>query len=122
VTPAQVSKTPRSGEFVPRGAWIIHGKRSVEDHLPLEWAVGVVEFGSDGTPVRAGEVAKGRAIRKLAGGPPQGLAPFCKEVVRYAPGAMDPNDVAQALAERFQVPIEDAQAALPPGPVQEVSS
>jgi predicted ribosome quality control (RQC) complex YloA/Tae2 family protein len=122
VTPAQVSKTPRSGEFVPRGAWIIHGKRNVEDHLPLEWAVGVVELEPEGTLVRAGEAAKGRAFRKLAGGPPQGLAPFAKELVRYVPGTLDPNDVAQALAERFQVPIEDAQAALPPGPVQEVSS
>jgi predicted ribosome quality control (RQC) complex YloA/Tae2 family protein len=119
VTPAQVSKTPRSGEFVPRGAWIIHGKRNVEDHLPLEWAVGAVDFAPDGRPLRAGEEAGGRVIRKLAGGPPQGLAPFAREMVRYVPGALDPNDVAQALAERFQVPIEDAQAALPPGPVQE---
>jgi predicted ribosome quality control (RQC) complex YloA/Tae2 family protein len=122
VTPAQVSKTPRAGEFVPRGAWIIHGKRNAEDHLPLEWAVGPVEFESDGTPVRAGEAAKGRSIRKLAGGPPSGVAPFAKEMVRYVPGALDPNDVAQALAERFQVAIEDAQAALPPGPLQEVPS
>jgi predicted ribosome quality control (RQC) complex YloA/Tae2 family protein len=121
VTPAQVSKTPRSGEFVPRGAWIIHGKRNVEDHLPLEWAVGAVEFEADGTPVKAGEAAKGRSIRKLAGGPPAGLAPFAKDLVRYVPGAMDPNDVAQQLADRFQVPIEDAQAALPAGPVQEGS-
>ena len=121
VTPAQVSKTPRSGEFVPRGAWMVHGKRNVEDHLTLEWAVGPVEFELDGTPVRTGAAAKGRTHRKLAGGPPAGLAPFAAEVVRYEPGESDPNDVAQALAERFGVAIEEAQAALPPGPVREVS-
>lgn len=119
VTPAQVSKTPRSGEFVPRGAWIIHGRRNVEDGLALEWAVGPVEFESDGTPVRAGDAAKGRSFRKLAGGPPAGLAPFAKEMVRYAPGTIDPNDAAQQLAKRFDVAVEEAQAALPPGPVME---
>ncbi|MEA3165508.1 MAG: hypothetical protein QOJ26_365 [Thermoplasmata archaeon] len=118
VTPAQVSKTPRSGEFVPRGAWIIHGKRNAEDHLPLEWAVGPVEFESDGTPVPAGGTAKGRSFRKLAGGPPAGLRPFTTELVLVKPGTMDPNDAAAALAERFGMPIEDAQAAMPSGPVQ----
>lgn len=120
VTPAQVSKTPRSGEFVPRGAWIIHGKRHVEDHLPLEWAVGPVEFEMDGRPVPAGGTASGRTQRKLAGGPPAGLAPFAQELVRLEPGETDPNDAAQALAERFGVQVEEAQAALPPGPVREV--
>lgn len=119
VTPAQVSKTPRSGEYVPRGAWIIHGKRNVEDHLPLEWAVGPVEFESDGTPVPAGGTAKGRSFRKLAGGPPEGLRPFVPagELVLVKPGTMDPNDAAAALAQRFGVPIEDAQAAMPAGSV-----
>ncbi|MFA5944899.1 MAG: ribosome rescue protein RqcH [Candidatus Thermoplasmatota archaeon] len=118
VTPAQVSKTPRSGEFVPRGAWIIHGKRNAEDHLSLEWAVGPVDFESDGTPVPAGSQAKGRAFRKLAGGPPAGLRPFTSQLVLVKPGTMDPNDAAAALAERFDVPIEDAQAAMPAGSVQ----
>lgn len=122
VTPAQVSKTPRSGEFVPRGAWIIHGKRNVEDHLALEWAVGPVEFELDGTPVRAGATPKGRTQRKLAGGPPAGLAPFAAEVVRFVPGDGDPNEVAQALADRFSFAIEEAQAALPAGPVREAQA
>jgi predicted ribosome quality control (RQC) complex YloA/Tae2 family protein len=122
VTPAQVSKTPRSGEFVPRGAWIIHGKRNTEDGLPLEWAVAPVDIESNGTPVPAGATAPGRVFRKLAGGPPAGLAPFAAApMVRYVPGESDPNDVAQDLAERFQVSVEEAQAALPPGPVREVS-
>lgn len=118
VTPAQVSKTPRSGEFVPRGAWIIHGKRNTEDHLALEWAVGPVEFESNGTPVPAGGTAKGRSFRKLAGGPPSGLRPFATGLVLVKPGTMDPNDAAAALAERFGFAIEDAQAAMPAGPVQ----
>jgi predicted ribosome quality control (RQC) complex YloA/Tae2 family protein len=118
VTPAQVSKTPRSGEFVPRGAWIIHGKRNAEDHLPLEWAVGAVEFDLDGTPLRPGQAPRGRPVRKLAGGPPEGLRPFTEKPVLVHPGTMDPNDAAAALAERFGVSVEEAQAALPAGPVR----
>jgi predicted ribosome quality control (RQC) complex YloA/Tae2 family protein len=117
VTPAQVSKTPRSGEYVPRGAWMVHGKRNIEEHLPLEWAVGLVEFESDGKPVPPGTAAKGRSFRKLAGGPPAGLLPFATDLLRVLPGTQDPNDAAAALAERYGVAIEEALAALPAGPV-----
>lgn len=119
VTPAQVSKTPRAGEYVPRGAWIVHGKRNAEEHLAMEWAVGPVEFESDGTPVPRGGTAKGRSFRKLVGGPPAGLEPFASELLRLVPGSEDPNDAAERLAERFGVAVEEAQAALPPGPVGE---
>jgi predicted ribosome quality control (RQC) complex YloA/Tae2 family protein len=118
VTPAQVSKTPRAGEYVPRGAWMVHGKRNAEDNVPLDWAVGLVDFESEGRPVPKGQGAVGRAFRKLAGGPPQGLAPFARDVVRLKPGTRDPNDVAAELAERFGVAVEEAQAALPAGPVE----
>jgi predicted ribosome quality control (RQC) complex YloA/Tae2 family protein len=121
VTPQQVSKTPRSGEFVPRGAWIVHGKRNVMDHLPMEWAVGRVRFTGDGRPVTRGEEPTTRAISKLLGGPPEAVSTYATEWVRIVPGDMDPNDAAQALAERFGATMEEAQAALPAGPVRIVA-
>lgn len=123
VTPAQVSKTPNSGEFVPRGAWMVHGRRNAMEALPLEWAVGLVRMRGDGSPVPAGAPdPEGRIFPKLAGGPPQGLRPFAKGLLRIVPGETDPNDAAQALAERFQVTLEEAQAALPAGPVRIVEA
>lgn len=118
VTPQQVNKTPRSGEFVPRGAWIVHGKRNTMDGLPMTWAVGQVSFTLDGTPVPATDAADRKTITKLVGGPPQAFAPYTDELVRMEPGDVEPNDAAAFLAERFECGIEEAQAVLPGGPVR----
>ena len=40
----QVSKTPASGEFVARGAWVIHGTKHVLKDLPLELALGTIDY------------------------------------------------------------------------------
>jgi len=44
VTPDQVSKAAASGEFVPKGAWVIHGTKNVLRDLPLELAIGPVRY------------------------------------------------------------------------------
>ena len=44
VDPEQVSKTAASGEFVARGAWIVHGTRNFVRDLPLEIGLGRIEF------------------------------------------------------------------------------
>ena len=40
----QVSKKAASGEFVARGAWVIHGTKHVMRDLPLELAVGTIRY------------------------------------------------------------------------------
>jgi len=40
----QVSKKAASGEFVARGAWVIHGTKHVLKDLPLELALGTVRY------------------------------------------------------------------------------
>ncbi|HEV2520631.1 MAG TPA: NFACT family protein [Thermoplasmata archaeon] len=40
----QVSKAGASGEFVPRGAWVIHGTKHSMKDLPTELAIGPVEY------------------------------------------------------------------------------
>jgi len=118
VTPNQVSKTPASGEYVPRGAWMIHGKRNVEPGLPMDWWVGKVTMRMDGTPVRLGEPTPPRSVEKLVGGPRESLAPFCAAMLHMLPGSVEPSDAAQLLVERFGVTNEEAAAALPAGPVE----
>ena len=44
VAPEQVSKSAASGEFVPRGAWVIHGTKNFLGDLPLELALGTVIY------------------------------------------------------------------------------
>jgi predicted ribosome quality control (RQC) complex YloA/Tae2 family protein len=43
-TPEQVSKTAASGEFVARGAWVIHGTKHFVRDMPLELALGTIRY------------------------------------------------------------------------------
>jgi predicted ribosome quality control (RQC) complex YloA/Tae2 family protein len=47
VNPDQVSKSAASGEFVPRGAWVIHGTKNYLKDLPVELALGTVRYESE---------------------------------------------------------------------------
>ncbi len=47
VTPDQVSKAAASGEFVPRGAWVVHGTKHFLKDLPLELALGTIRYESE---------------------------------------------------------------------------
>jgi hypothetical protein len=42
--PDQVSKAAASGEFVPKGAWVIHGTKHFFRDLPLELALGTIAY------------------------------------------------------------------------------
>ena len=44
VTPEQVSKAGASGEFVARGAWVVHGAKHYLRDLPTELAIGSIEY------------------------------------------------------------------------------
>jgi predicted ribosome quality control (RQC) complex YloA/Tae2 family protein len=100
VLPEQVSKTPESGEFIPKGAFIIRGKRNY-CRCKLEIAVGLIPLG-DG--------------EKLMGGPVAAVA--ARAVNKYAiliPGVTKKSVIAQKLAKAFQVSTEIVEKALPPG-------
>jgi predicted ribosome quality control (RQC) complex YloA/Tae2 family protein len=47
VKPDQVSKSPASGEFVARGAWVIHGTKNWLRDCPLEIGLGEVDYEGD---------------------------------------------------------------------------
>ncbi|DAC72006.1 MAG TPA: hypothetical protein DSN98_07380 [Thermoplasmata archaeon] len=100
VLPEQVSKTPESGEYVPKGAFIIRGKRNYY-RSTLQVAVGLV-------PIGTGE--------KLMGGPVVAIA--ARAVKGYAilvPGVTKKSVVAQKIAKAFQVSTETVEKVLPPG-------
>lgn len=104
VTPEQVSKTPQAGEYLARGAFIVRGKRNFISS-PLRAAVGECEV---------------EGHRKVMGGPVAAVQARAQRYVVLEPGTDDANELAKALSEAFQVPIEEVQAVLPPGPVRVV--
>ena len=100
VLPEQVSKQAESGEFLPRGAFVIRGKRNYLHDLAVRLAVGEVEI--------AGH-------RKVMGGPPSAVAARAARHVVLGPGKGDREALAKRLAAAFDVPIEEVGRVLPPG-------
>lgn len=99
VNPEQVSKTPESGEYVPKGGFIIRGKKNFVES-DIQAAVGWVEHEGE-TKLMCGPVS---AVQRLA--------------PRYAvlrPGERDKNDVAKELAQWLGSGLEEMQKVLPPG-------
>ena len=98
VYPDQVSKTPNPGEFVPRGAFIIRGKRNYEHHLPLELAVGEIYY---------------QNARKVMCGPVECFTASERYLV-IRPGKKTGRQSSE-IAKRFDVPEEEISRILPPG-------
>src|SRR3989441_4499290 len=103
VLPEQVSKQAESGEFLPRGAFVIRGKRNYFHDLPVRIAIGEVEV---------------EGHRKIMGGPIAAVAARSARYVILAPGKGDREAITKKLASIFGVPIEEIARAMPPGSVE----
>jgi predicted ribosome quality control (RQC) complex YloA/Tae2 family protein len=100
VLPEQVSKTPESGEYVPKGAFMIRGKRNYI-RCKLEVAVGLIAIGNE---------------EKLMGGPLTAVAARAvKGYAILAPGVTKKSEIAQKLAKAFDLSTEVVEKVLPPG-------
>jgi len=95
--PAQVSKTPESGEFVSRGSFIVRGERTYYRNIPLAIGIGIM--------IEPNTV--------VIGGPPAVIGGKTRTFVELRPGQFEPNDVAKKvlriLKEKF---AEDELRAL----------
>ena len=102
----QVSKTPQAGEFVPRGAFIIRGKRNYEYHLPMELAVGEVMYENN---------------RKVMCAPLESMKKHSQKYFIIRPGRGKAGKTAAQMAKELQVPEEEVSRILPPGDSEIVS-
>jgi len=103
VLPEQVSKTPQSGEYLAKGAFVIRGKRNYSDKLQIKLGVGEIDF---------------EGSRKIMCGPEAAVKVNCSRYVMIKPGDKDRNELAKKLSNVFEVPIEEIQSILPPGDVE----
>ncbi|MDD1719907.1 MAG: NFACT family protein [Methanoregulaceae archaeon] len=81
VGPDQVSKTPESGEFVGKGAFIVRGERTYFRDVPLQIAIGLEIEPETG----------------VIGGPPSVIGSRAKFSVLLKPGQFEPNDTAKKV-------------------------
>ncbi|MCL1978589.1 MAG: NFACT family protein, partial [Methanomassiliicoccaceae archaeon] len=102
--PDQVSKTPNPGEFVPRGAFIVRGKRNYEYHLKMELGIGEISY---------------QGARKIMCGPAN-LFVNSERYMILNPGRGKSGRRSGELAKDFGVPEEEISRILPPGDVEVV--
>lgn len=113
VTPQQVSKSAPPGQYLKRGAFIIHGSRNYLRKVPLGVAVGVMMV--EEQPV-------------VVGGPVDAVSKQTSAYVEIVPGEQSSHRLAEQirhlLAERvpralqkgvFEIPIDEIQGFIPLG-------
>jgi predicted ribosome quality control (RQC) complex YloA/Tae2 family protein len=107
VKPEQVSTTAQSGEFVPRGGFMIRGKRNTIRNLDMRLAVGLVKIeGADMVMCAPVDSVQARTDRFFL----------------LVPSKAKKTDVSKAIARDLDVPVEEVEAVLPPGGMDVVQS
>ena len=99
VYPNQVSKSPLSGEYLSKGAFIIRGKRN-HYRIALELAIGEITL---------------EGAKKMMAAPLESIKAQSQRYVHLKNGDIPKPTLAKQLATAFNTPIETIQKLLPPG-------
>jgi predicted ribosome quality control (RQC) complex YloA/Tae2 family protein len=103
VNPEQVSKTPQSGEFVAKGAFIIRGSRNYIHNASLIVAVGIVDYHG----------------KRIMAGPVDAVKKYTDNYVTIKPGYTKKEAVAREILKRIDeeklINLEDVIRVLPSG-------
>ncbi len=91
VLPEQVSKTPESGEYVAKGAFVIRGKRNYYKDVKLEAALGL----------------ESNQEEKLIGGPVSAVKKRAQFVMEVEPGEFNQNDLSKKIYRFLNEKFED---------------
>ncbi|MBE6512486.1 MAG: fibronectin-binding domain-containing protein [Methanobrevibacter olleyae] len=104
VEPDQVSKTPVSGEFVPKGAFIIRGHRNYIRGAKLEISIGIVEYDSE---------------KRIMAGPTDAMKHHTNKFVTIKPGFTKKEKIAKEILSRINedniLSLDDVVRVLPSG-------
>lgn len=106
VTPNQVTQEPESGEYLPKGSFVIRGDRTYMNNLPVKAAVGAYE--------RDGKLV-------AMGGPVEAVKKQCEHYVVLSQGREKPSDVAKTVQHHLNettgedFDLDRIIRALPPG-------
>jgi predicted ribosome quality control (RQC) complex YloA/Tae2 family protein len=100
VMPEQVSKTAESGEYVPKGAFIIRGRRNYIKDLQMHLAVGLVEH---------------KGVELVMGGPVEPVRARSTAWVELVPSNDKKEETAKEVARLLGVTLEEVMRVMPPG-------
>ena len=104
VDPEQVSKTPVSGEFVPKGAFIIRGHRNYIRSARLEIAIGLIEYDGE---------------KRVMAGPIDAMKAHTNKFVKIKPGYTKKEAIAKQILAKINedniLTLDDIVRILPSG-------
>ncbi|AAL81516.1 hypothetical protein PFDSM3638_06970 [Pyrococcus furiosus DSM 3638] len=105
VYPEQVSKQAPAGEYLPKGAFMVYGKRNWIHGIPLKLAVGIVNV-------------EGEEL--VMCGPVDAVKAHTNKYVVIRPGGLKKSDLVKKIQKIFEkwgyrVSEEDIMSVLPPG-------
>ena len=104
VEPDQVSKTPVSGEFVPKGAFIIRGHRNYIRGAKLEISIGLVDYDGE---------------KRIMAGPTDAMKHHASKFVTIKPGYTKKEKIAKEILSRINeddiLNLDDVVRVLPSG-------
>lgn len=104
VEPEQVSKTPVSGEFVPKGAFIIRGHRNYIRGCKLEISIGIIEYDGE---------------KRIMAGPTDAMKHYTNKFVTIKPGYTKKEKIAKEILSRINedelLSLDDVVRVLPSG-------
>ena len=103
----KVSKTPNTGEFLAKGAFVIRGKRNWHRNIELNIAIGLITY--DGN-------------FKFMSGPISSIEKHSEKFVIFRPGFTERKIVIRKLSESFSADSTDIEKLLPSGGFDLVSS
>jgi predicted ribosome quality control (RQC) complex YloA/Tae2 family protein len=103
VLPDQVSKTPPSGEFLARGAFMVRGRRNLVADIKIRLGVGIVEY---------------EGVEKMMCAPVTAIETQSTNFVIIEPGDMKKSTFVRKLCTIFKVDQKDVERILPPGDVK----
>ncbi|AFK22933.1 hypothetical protein Py04_1359 [Pyrococcus sp. ST04] len=105
VYPEQVSKQAPAGEYLPKGAFMVYGKRNWLHGIPLKLAVGIINYEGD---------------ELVMCGPVDAVKAHTKRYIVIRPGDTKKSELVKKIKRilekwGYKVPEEDIMAVLPPG-------
>ena len=103
----KVSKTPNTGEFLAKGAFVIRGKRNWHRNLELNIAIGLITYEGN---------------LKFMSGPISSIEKHSEKFVIFRPGFTERKIVIRKLSESFSADSTDIEKLLPSGGFDLVSS
>ena len=104
VEPDQVSKTPSSGEYVKKGAFIVRGRRNYIRGCKLEISIGLVDYDGE---------------KRIMAGPTDAMKKFTNKFVTIKPGFTKKEKIAKEILSRINedglLTLDDVVRVLPSG-------